>query len=311
MGRDLTGTEARIIRALLAYGDVVDSYHLRSVGVAHSTFYLLKRKALTEGWIRRTRLPCLSQSGVDQVEVSVVHPFADAYSSVSRAESARAGTVLLWGFPTTLLRVSFTRTKDVAESGGSATSLTRNGFSGKPNDEVLHQTHVRIGPVAGRIGAYFDFEGAWSRWALDEAPLVYPRGLDVNAVEEPTILRARPGQPQPVYRTFPDLRLVSRVAGKAIAQVALVCGEAIKGTRTSDLISTLATECDSHPFLYAFDESAAILGLLSPRDPSTRRKRCATSTFPVITKYLRKISVVREAVSLLRPMIDHQYDRFT
>ncbi len=77
----------------------------------------------------------------------------------------RDEVVILWDSPGIIFTVSFLQMKKGQgeptnpELGWSRRWVVESSISG---NEVL---------------AYFDYEGAWARWALGEAPQAYPRGL--------------------------------------------------------------------------------------------------------------------------------------
>jgi len=330
--RDLSETQARVIRELLVSRPGSDRVKCAAAGVPRSTFQQVRKLAYSAGWIVRRYIPDPSSIGVDRIRVEIGQPFAEKRANLLGDLVRRAEVVLVWDCPSTIVSVSFER------------SRSEDGERAKEDTSWSRRWVVTPSPSGGEVVAYFDYEGAWSRWALGEAPKAYPRGMPPRQdgspspskrfrAEDLADLVRRPilgsgddgggfwpfggGLPSRLQSlvdnlhafpwTVPDLAKIPGFARREIASVVLTSGTWASGSDGRGLFQQLVSRCRATPFLYAFDAKRVVMGFLAPAPTTLMVGR--THITAVLAESLREIEVIREPIGSISPVINHRYDR--
>ncbi len=330
--RSLTAAEARVIHALLVAADVPERVRERWSGVPRATFLAVRKRAFAHGWLTSRYVPDPAALGFDRVSLVLDQPFSDHLAEAVSEAREDPGTVLAWSSPETVLSVRFGRSSSRAPS---VTGGRRHRF------EIVATEPARQLPI------YFDFEGAWSLWASGLALVSYPAGLVAPTPDgRPRGPRTRPGRSaleellsgpdgaspeaggplrlSDTYlprrhralvrtgtvrrRAFPNLgEIPPGLDGGSIASFVFVHGTLRGETGIEALLSAVLRDARVRPFLLASDDRAALLGLLAPM-PS-RLRGIGRPLIDVLGEVLESISVVREPIATLFPLLDHRYDR--
>lgn len=330
--RSLTAAEARVIHALLVAADVPERVRERWAGVPRATFLAVRKRAFAHGWLTSRYVPDPAALGFDRVSFVLDQPYSDHLAVAVQEARNTPGTVLAWSSPETVFSVRFGRSTDARPP---ETPGRRHRF------EVVATEPLRQVPI------YFDFEGAWSLWASGLALVSYPAGLLVPTPGgEPRTSRSRLGRSaleellsgpdgsspdaggplrlSDAYlprkhralirsgtvrrRAFPNLGdIPPGMDGGAIGNFVFVHGTLRKGFEGAQLLPAVLRDARVRPFLLAGDDRTALLGFLAPM-PS-RLRGLGRPLIEVLSEALESISVVREPIATLYPLIDHRYDR--
>jgi hypothetical protein len=177
MARSLYPKEARIIQILLARIEETEKGRIRLAGFGKSTFYKAHRRATRLGWVTERYVPDPKALGIQRVTFQLGWPFSESWGEVVRAWEKQTGVVLLWTFRDLVFSVVWEGpdppSSDHPSEGGRvapAGQLLRNAWT------------VEVDARHGAIPVYFDFEGAWARWAGSGKTLAYPTPLGNLAV---------------------------------------------------------------------------------------------------------------------------------
>jgi hypothetical protein len=226
------------------------------------------------------------------------------------------------------------------------------GPSSPARDFVLPEQFRRswtleAGSSPGGIVVYFDYEGAWSTWALGVEPIAYPKPFPGRESGPPTRARTarnvdwrslrrlvtRPFDPDlrgpgsgafgpghlsrrerdliidgsVAHMVLPDFSELPPIQGHRPDRVVFVTGRLRGGGSPMELFSDLRREARVAPFLYVYDDERVLFAGLSPAPPGLSQGR--SSVLGVIERFLERIEVVREPLDTLFPLVDHRYDR--
>ena len=329
--RDLSETQARVIRELLVNRPGSDRLKRAAAGVPRSTVQLVRKHAFAAGWVVRRYIPDPASIGADRVRIEVVQPFAERRAELLSRMSRRKEVVVLWDSPGIVLAVSFEHTQK------------REGSPPDPESDWSRRWVIESSRASGELLAYLDYEGAWSRWALGEAPRSYPRGLSwpqkgsdfrpgrfraedlAELVRRPTsMIEEEDGGPWPLAGslprrlqglvnhgqaipwTIPDLAKIPRLPQRELSSIVLTSGRWAAGCVGRQLFQDLVGRSRATPFLYAYDASRVIVGLLAPAPATLTEGR--TPLAEVLGRSLREIEVVREPIGSVAAVVNHQYD---
>jgi hypothetical protein len=326
--RSLTSSEVRVIHALLIAADVPERRREVWSGVPRATYLAVRKRAFSLGWLTRRFVPDPVATGFDSVELRLEQPFSDRLPEAIRAVRELPGLVLLWTSPETLISVRFVRH---GARGDEAGPPARTRFE------------IRVDDPFRELPVYFDFEGAWSTWASGLSLVTYPTGAVAPRADGRPLTQAdREGLKQllsvdgedPIAegelrlsesflpprhqslvrrgvvrrRVFPNLaELPPMPDGAAINGCVFVHGTLRSGADPAQIVPQLLRDGPARPFLAAFDERSALLGLLSPRP--ARLRGAGRPTLDLLAERLEGISVIREPVATLHPAVDHRYGR--
>lgn len=295
MGRELTGSEARVLAVLLGTGGEPEKVRIERSGAPRSTYVTTRRRAYDQRWVRDRYLPS-PDLGFRSATFALARPFLEHRDELERRWTERTGNVLLWKWPEHLFGVFLEREVRPASSKGISTA---------PSDLVPADTgrsvlEMRCDLTRPQVPVYFDFEGAWANlldiprgqgypraWGTGEgtAPLPSPglqkvaaallaRPFDERPAEEPSPRRFHGpgGLPRSQrrllqkgwaeWRVLPDLREIPPYEGKRIRRIVLVHGEMRLGRSMEDLYHDLWDEGETAPFLLAGDGRQVLLGML-------------------------------------------------
>ncbi len=331
--RALSASEARVIHALLVSANVVERQREIWSGVPRATYLAARKRAFSHGWLQSRYVPDPAALGFDRITFTVDQPYSERYGEVIRSARSAPGTVVLWSSPETVLSVRFGHPGE-ARAADAPTNASR------------HRLVIEVTEPQKEVPVYFDFEGAWSIWASGLSLVTYPTGLvpprpagrreparrpaaalweELLAFREPVSegsgtplrlseaylprgLRRMVDHRLAARRIFPNLaELPALPDGSSISEIVLVHGRFRAGVERDGLLPALLREGRIRPFLLAMDEQAALLGLLAPL-PS-RVRSTSRSVLEVLSERLESISVVREPIATLYPLLDHRYDR--
>jgi hypothetical protein len=333
--RSLSDSEVRVIRELLADLPTSEQDHVSRSGVPRTTYQSVRARVFNNGWLIERYVPSPELAGSDCVEFTLAQPFAEQRGDAIAEILSDKRVVLLWSSPDTLLSVGL-----------------RRGRPGAPDPDSSNQSFRQVWTVSsgpGELLAYFDFEGAWSRWTLGPESVGYPRSIgntswaSQGTVAGLTPLERRnawdlvkstwtkesllPGLARLVqpglrrrrarlisekivdHRIFADLQRMPPVEGRRVERVVFVTGTRLPDTRPLELFEQLVGPGAVSPFLYAFDQQRILMATLSPRPEGGPQREA--SVLGLLRGYLRQIEVIREPIGALRPLIDHRYDRVT
>lgn len=340
--RFLTQAEASVIAALLAGRPEREQDRLRKLGIPRSTYYAVRRRAYSEGWLKDRYIPDPAFLGRPYVTFVVSRPFADRYQELGNPTPKLGAPTILWASPQIAFAVLFHARPD-----GAALAIDRWSRDGLIASHVSLTADVR-GPS---IPVYFDFEGAWDHMARVPGTFAYPHGLGgmVGADEEPAELtphamwalsnllarpfRAGDGQ-ENGHQTgifglpFSERRLLLRgwvshrvllnparapaYPGRAGDRIFLVLGTPRADARAEHLFSRLTRECRVFPFLYVMGKDRWLIGGLgggpSPASIDDDR-RLRVPVLPTLTEAMEGIQIFHEPVTAMRELADHRYDQ--
>ena len=329
--RSLTESEARVIRALMVDPLAPERQLLKVAGVPRTTFQTIRFRAFASGWLEERFVPDPGLFGLEGVRLVLAQPYAERWTEAVQSMRSLDSLVVLWSSPETLFGVLFE-------------GETSQGWSGVVSKGVFRSSWSVLSPSqSGGVIAYFDFEGAWSKWTLGMDPLAYPRGLpnpksasplrskpERNSVRE-LLARERVGGPvlsrPSVFRTsglsrhgrkllssgwflpliLPNLAEIPSIRGYGPSRVVFVTASLLPGKDPRQLFADLAQQAGMAPFVFAFDVERVIFAALSPT-PS-RVARAPGSVLQLLERHVTKVEVIREPVDSLFPMVDHRYDR--
>jgi hypothetical protein len=331
--RSLTPAEARVIHTLLIDRHLDDAHGLRSAGVPRSTFQSIRRRALLSGWLKERYIPDPRMLGLATVRLRLAVPYADRWREGLQVLKTPE-TVFLWASPGIMFSVEFRKTGRLDEPDAWSEAAFRSSW------QVVSQ----VG--SGEILAYFDFEGAWARWALGVEPVAYPRAFgyvkgaralgtervvqrqlsatrdllarpfEVGPLAEPRLLLSARWLPRRlrrlvelgavVRRLIPDFAEMPPVQGARIEEVVFVTARR-RDRSPAKLFEDLARDSKSTPFLYAFDSKRVLYAGLAPAPRAIRQGR--VPMIDVFGMYVEGIEVVREKVGSILTVVDHRYDR--
>jgi hypothetical protein len=331
--RSLTEAEARVIRVLLAGIPGPERRMVRDAEVPRTTFQTIRTRAFINGWLKERFIPHPTLFGSERIHLFVAQPYTERWNESVRALRSLENLVVLWASPETLVGVVFDRPSSPTQDEIQFWKSFRRCWTvvpGNPREGVL---------------AYFDFEGAWSRWTLGKEPLSYPQAFptpetrtsplsheDWKAARRLLIRPFSSSSDRPGASLFGSSRLsrherrllnkgwlsrrvlpsfseIPPLHGYRPERAVLITGIPLEGRTPRDLFADLTQRARVAPFLFAYDTERVLLGTLSPAPPHVARNR--GSVVDVLQEHLHQIEVVREPIDSLYPVIDHRYDRLT
>ena len=335
--RFLTAAEARVIQSLLAKGNGEEERYHQS-GVPRTTFQTIRRRAFVNGWLKQRYIPSPAFLGLTSVGFTLAQPFADRRGEAIRALRSLPGLVLMWVSPDAYFCVNFLR--ETAKPSGSP---PRSPIA-VPLEPFRRTWAVVAAVDRGHIPIYFDYEGAWARYAARRPPLSYPLPLEFSPALKESRLRpshgvhqaaielvARPFERGPTrkgalffstnrlpraqrmlykygcitHRIFPDLVALPPMRENRIERIIFVTGLFLDGSKPDELLVDLLGPGNVSPLLFAHDGRRVLLAGLATTPVST--VRTAGFVTDLLKHYLRDIETVREDVQLIQPIVDHRY----
>jgi hypothetical protein len=280
----------------------------------------------------RRYIPDPASVGVDRLRIEVGQPFAEKRAELLAHLARRDGVVVLWDSPGTILAVSFER----ARMGERGPTDSESGWS--------RRRVIESSLTGSEVLAYFDYEGAWSRWALGEAPQAYPRGLSrfengsssrlsrfraedlaelvrqpISAIVEesggfwplagglPRRLHGLVDHGRAFPWTIPDFAKIPGLPQRELGSVVLTSGRWATGSAGKQLFQELVSRSRATPFLYSYDANHVVIGLLAPAPLTLTIGRTPISS--VLGEFLHEIEVIREPVGSISTVVNHRYDR--
>lgn len=331
--RSLTEAEARVIRALMADPFAPERRLLEVARVPRTTSQTVRHRAFVNGWLEERFVPNPALLGVGQIRFFLAQPFTEHWSEVVRKLRSLDHLVVLWAWPETLFGVFFEG------------SISRDWNEVATRDSFRRSWSVSSESQSGGVVAYFDFEGAWSRWTLGESPLAYPRGLPSSrlrlapqskavwtsvrelmlnsTITGPFASKASVFRPGGLSRhgrkllssgwfsplILPNLTEIPAVRGYRPSRVVFVTATPIPGSNPRQLFEDLAGKVGMSPFVFAYDAGRVIFATLSPVPPQIERAQGLVLS--LLQNHVTKVEVIREPIDALFPAVNHRYDRLT
>lgn len=322
--RPLTGSEAVVLRTVLAHTLGSEEGKVRDAHVPRTTYQTIRRRAFAEGWVKERFVPAPSIVGARTVTLRLMQPYAEHRRDAVDWFAQQPDIVLLWAFPETIFSVAFERDR---RSPAVSSSWLRAAWE------------VRVENLEQGIPVYFDFEGGWTRRAGLGTPRSYPVGLPRSR----RTLRAPPREVRELLvrpfnapsrsplrylfsathlprrqrrvlvegemhrRNLLDLKAVPPLRDGGIERVVFVTGHPLRALAVASLLDALPSQLGVTPFLMAGSEDRVLLGLLAPIPPSLASPR--GSVLATLQAHLEKIEILREPIAGLTEVVDHRYDR--
>ena len=298
-----------------------------SNGIPASTFYAVRRKIYSSGWLSDRFVPNPWAVGAAFVDFSLMTPGPMERARVEEEFAASPSTVVLWSGLDALFAVSF-RTQGDAPTIGDGSSLS-------------------IGPSSGSIPVYFDYSRPWSRFVGIERDTGYPRALGralppgestslsklyealaVDSSDGGDSPRAHPWH-SPVAVSRTQQRLLERNSiesrtllnvdrlppfnGRVLGEIVLLSGERLEGVTPAQVLGTLHNECSVSPVLFADDGEKLLIVALGQLAAGTLRRakipRATAHVAAALGAALSHLKMVVERTDSVRIVVDHRYDR--
>ncbi len=172
--RALSTKEAAVIQTLLADVPGSERDRMARAPASRSGYMSIRRKAVQEGWLKLRYIPDLRLVPSDGIHFALARPYADRWREAVAALRSEPRTVHLAVAPELLLAVRWLGEGEAAPEGPP----------GPPGELFSQWWGVRAAPATGGLPIYFDFEGAWTRWASLAAPISYPWSLAGGAPDD-------------------------------------------------------------------------------------------------------------------------------
>jgi len=329
--RSLTDAEGRVLRVLLADLEGPERVLVRAAEVPRTTFQTIRHRAFLNGWVKTRYIPNPRLIGSGGVRFVLAQPYSEHWASAVQSLRSMPKVAVLWASPETLFGVLF----------GAANSALPEGLV--PAPWLCRSYSVSVTGANGGVPAYFDYDGAWSRWTASTGSMSYPRSLANSATRSkapypPDVIAVRGLVVRPFAgsevssgsrlpgtgrlsrqerrliregwverRTIPDLAEIPAVHGNRPERVVFVTGSRKPGVSPPQLFADLASRASVAPFVYAYDAERVLLLALSPAPSAAAGNRASVSE--ILGTGLERIEVIREPIQSLLPVVDHRYDR--
>jgi hypothetical protein len=344
----LTDAEARTVWSALALPGASERERLMGSQLPSSTYHATRRRSYGEGWVRDRYVPDPVAIGRPVVTFLLARPYAEEVGLVARRWAAMPGNVLLWmGTPMTLgvffhdspvtARRAVARLSD-EERLRDLTSLTVDLHEARvPVYFDFEGAWARVAgvPVSGGypFGLGFGASAAYGRGPRRPLPdRLRTATLELlarsNSTGDPGLIRwlglggldrrqrevLDEGYLRP--RTFLDPSKMPEYRGRRVDQVILISGEMRDRSDPTTILSELRAVHHASPFLFAYEGSKVLLGLLghsgAPAPASPQGDAPSAPLGPVLreslSRRLHRLDVFREEGSSLRTPVDHRYD---
>lgn len=329
--KELTRSEAIVLRSLLACEDVRESERARRTGLPSRTVEEVRRRCYGEGWVFDRYVPNPVSLRTPLVSFAFARPYADKVLEVTRTFEELDGGVLLWKWPDTLFSVSWSSAPE---------ELARQESLIAPSSNLTF--NLTVDTRKAQVPVYFDFEGSWSRLTGQSGATSYPHSLPgelgpavVLGGQERmgvTELIRRPFEgptPGPLRvsayflprsqqrllrdgkvqrRTFLDPSAVPPYEGRSVEQIAFTHGSLKPGRSVDGLFGRLAA-IHVTPFLLVSDGTHVLLGAVSPAPSPRPTDGPRPAVLANMEDFLQEIEIVRNRASDLRVIANHRYDR--
>jgi hypothetical protein len=341
--RNLTRNEVLVIRSILAGSLDREEDRIRACGIPRSTYHLAKARIYANGILEDRYVPSPQAVGAHSVSLLLTRPFTDARDSSVDALCKIEGTVLVWSGIQSILGVVFHPSErdanEFRELTGAGEKLGKtvshvevpsnqfgfpvyfdyegawNHFAGLEGSMQYPRALPHYSPgkadtfqgsarqrskIDSVLRRPFD-EGIWRRPSHLLGPTTLARS-QFRMVESGIV----------EWRTFLCVKNLPTLDGQAVTNISIVSGQLNHGESLLELFQDLTEVCGVYPFLLASDGRNTIVGILagSPNvnTAASDLRRPRSAVFPVVSRHLSGIEVVREPVSNLIVHRDHRYD---
>jgi hypothetical protein len=341
--RNLTRNEAAVLKHLLGRRSGSEEDHIRASGLPRSTYLDIKQRLYSRQVLEDRYIPVPSVIGVPRISLLLARPFTEARVRAGEFLCRVPGAVLVWSGVQSQLAVIFHPSLAEAERfervvGVGATLGQKSvhlllradeptipaffdyegawnhfcgleGASGYPRGLPLTAMVRGLGPtLVGR-----------PREAIEQL-LRRPFGIGVSEraphrVGPATLARSQrrlleSGTVE--WRTFLNLKNLPNFDDRNITDVVFVTGELQHPDALYLTFQELTGESGVYPFLLASGGERVLLGILAsrsgPKLVTSGAARPRSAVFPVISRHLKAIEVVREPLAHLDVLRSHRYD---
>jgi hypothetical protein len=339
----MNGSEARVLKALLAAGPESERERLRRLALPRSTFHVARRKIYGQRWARDLYLPDPRSLGFPYATVAMAQPHVENWTRLGEAWSNLGVAPVVWSSPMVTFAVAFH--PDAESAKVAAARLEKS--DARDTSVISTLTDPLAFPV------YFDYEAGWGKYADNPGVLGYPRAL--GATERPFRTAGAPasnhereamrtlliesatanaeGRPYPnsspllfprsvqrmlrdervQHRVVPDFFRIPPLRSGPIGQIVFFHGELAPGRGAPELLSALINDSQVYPFFFAHDRRRVIFLSLArvpgAASPTTAPTRATRPVLAVLEEHLHRIGFVREWLDQLKTPVDHDYER--
>ncbi|MCI4356848.1 MAG: hypothetical protein L3K18_06880 [Thermoplasmata archaeon] len=296
-----------------------------------------RQRAIARDWVLHRYVPDPVALGLPIVSFVLAQPFTERSEELARLWVGSPFCIAAWAASERLFG---------AFLAPSIEAATRRDAALTPAQMVHALSVLRADARLGAVPVYFDFEGAWSRFAALGAPLAYPHPLPPQLRASPSVgpVRLSSGEQETVVRLvhrpfeyrqsgsgggvlsgvrerralasglverryFLNPVAVSRWIAGFPESVAFVHGDFTPESRPSDLFRELVTSGEITPFLFAFGQGRVLIGTLSRQRvrPRPATARPERNVLAILEPYLRNIQVDRLPLAAITPAKQHVF----
>ncbi len=343
--RNLSESEAYVIQTLIGASPVTERALIQQCHLPRSTFQYVRRRLYAREWLHDRYVPHPRVTGVRFATAEVLWPFAAHRAADLQRLQSDPQTVVAWSSPNVIFYVRLTAesppaTDSLASSPPRARSLrmtcpaTAEGVpvyfdASGPLAVLFGLTRSRSYPLRireldpppgdngeerpvspDRIRAAADLVAASERrrdfHLLGRSVPPFPLGLPRNQAQ-----LVADGFVQ--WRVLPDLGRLPSFRGRILHDFVFVHGTLIRKTTGTRLLEEIVSECGVYPYLAMVDGDRTgdvLLAFLAVGQGTERSRSLGrkTSVQAFFEDRLHAITIVRESMQWLRPVIDHRYE---
>jgi hypothetical protein len=342
--RNLTESEAYVIQTLIGAAPVTERALIQQCRLPRSTFQYARRRLYARGWLHDRYVPHPHVTGVRSVSAELLWPFAARRGSDLQRLQSDPHTVVAWSSPNIIFYVRMTAegapAADSLVSNAQERSLqitcpaTAEGIPAyfdaagplavlfglaRPRSYPLRIREIEVAsgdereerPVSpDRIRAATNLVLTSERrrdfHLVGRSVPPFPLGLPRNQAQ-----LVADGLVQ--WRVFPDLGRLPSFRGRTLHDFVFVHGTMIRKVSGTRLLEEIVSDCGAYPYLAMVDGEGTgdvllvFLAVGHGTEPSRSLGR-KISVQAFFEDRLRSITIVRESMKWLRPVIDHRYE---
>ena len=168
--RELTDNEVSVIRTILSSSTESEEERVRRSGIPRTSYRDAKQRIYAAGIIEDRYVPDPRCSKVDRISFYLAHAQPGRAHELAQRLAAVPGAVVVWYGATSVFGEIF------HSSEGNGQRFTNEIV---PSWSSIGETkiHLTIQPNRTAVPIYYDYEGAWSRFACRSGTKLYPRAL--------------------------------------------------------------------------------------------------------------------------------------
>lgn len=336
--RSITEREAAVLSSLFEGEGAEEGERFRAAQMARSTYKDAKRRVYAQGWVEDRYIPSPRVLGLRSATFALATPFADQIPTTVEKFRSDTSAVVVWRGQTTVLGVFLDRSPELAQQRD-----LRWQAEGDPSRcrSILVDLQLPTVPV------FFDFSGAWSRFAGELGPRGYPRPLgipcsstgggasvgthlgskallgrpfDERATRAPHLLgpallprsqRKLVGRGLVQWRVLPNLNGFPQMDGSWFDQVVHVVGTLQPDHTPHQLFRDLTVGCFRYPFLFVSDGHRVLSSGLTVAGgrATTPAQVPGAQVMATYRTHLTDLEIFREPTRTLELVENHRYDR--